>query len=609
MCGIVGYVGHPGAFDTIIGALTRLGYRGYDSAGVALVADDALVVRRTLGAVANLATAEAVPADARVGVGHTRWATHGRPSVANAHPHVDCTGGVAVVHNGIIENHQALRELLTARGHRFRSDTDTEVVAHLLEEHAGGALETTVRKVVDVLQGDFALVIVSAAAPDRLVAARSGSPPLLLGLGDGEQFLASDVLALTPYTDTVVALEEGDVAVLVPSGVDVIDRRGEPARRASVDVTWRAEDAARGRHAHFMHKEIHEQPAATRRAFAGRVDAGRGSVALEGPPLRAERWRTLDRVTLIGCGTAYHAALLGRRFFERLARLPVAVEVASEFRYQDPLVGPGDVCIGVSQSGETADTLGALRVARRLGADVLGVCNVPGSAMTREVHGVVMTRTGPEIGVASTKAFIAQVVALLLLALDAGRARGAVGAGETAGLLAELERLPDVLATVLARESAVADVARACRPYRDFFFLGRGLAYPVALEAALKLKEIAYVHAEAFPAGEMKHGPLALIDGRTVTFALTPDDATRGKMLGTIEEVRARDGRVLFVGTEGDDEARRNADWAITLPRVDERLAPCVLTVPLQLFAYHTAVLAGHDVDRPRNLAKSVTVE
>jgi glucosamine--fructose-6-phosphate aminotransferase (isomerizing) len=609
MCGIVGYVGHPGAFDTIIDALTRLAYRGYDSAGVALVADGALVVRRTLGAVTNLAAAEAVPADARLGVGHTRWATHGRPSVANAHPHVDCTGSVAVVHNGIIENHQALRETLVARGHRFRSDTDTEVVAHLLEEHAGGALETTVRKVVDVLQGDFALVILSAAAPDRLIAVRSGSPPLLVGLGDGEQFLASDVLALTPHTDTVVALEEGDLAVLVPAGVDVIDRRGEPARRVPVDVTWRAEDAARGRHAHFMHKEIHEQPAATRRAFAGRVDAGRGYVALEGPPLTAERWRALDRLTLIGCGTAYHAALLGRRFFERLARLPVAVEVASEFRYGDPLVGPGDVCIGVSQSGETADTLGALRVASRHGAEVLGVCNVPGSAMTREVHGVVMTRTGPEIGVGSTKAFIAQVVALLLLALDAGRARGGVGAHETAGLLAALEQLPDVLATVLARESVVADVARACRPYRDFFFLGRGLAYPIALEAALKLKEIAYVHAEAFPAGEMKHGPLALIDGRTVTFALTPDDATRGKMLGTIEEVRARDGRVLVLGTDGDDAACRNADWAVTLPRVDEWLTPCVLTVPLQLFAYHTAVLAGHDVDRPRNLAKSVTVE
>jgi glucosamine--fructose-6-phosphate aminotransferase (isomerizing) len=609
MCGIVGYVGRPGAFEILIGALTRLGYRGYDSAGAALVADGALVVRRTLGAVSNLAAVDTVPADARLGVGHTRWATHGRPSIANAHPHVDCTGSVAVVHNGIIDNHRGLREALAARGHVFSSDTDTEVVAHLLEEHAGGPLEAAVRKVVDVLEGDFALVVVSAATPDRLVAVRVGSPPLLVGFGDGEQFLASDMLALTPYTDTVVTLEEGDVAVLTPAGIDIVDRRGEPARRVPLDVTWRAEDAARGKHAHFMHKEIHEQPAATRRAFAGRVDAGRGHVALEGPPLTAERWRALDRLTLVGCGTAYHAALLGRRFFERLARLPAAVEVASEFRYQEPLVGPGDVCIGVSQSGETADTLGALRVARDRGAMVLGVCNVPGSAMTRAVDGVVMTRTGPEIGVASTKAFIAQVVALLLMALHAGRARGAVDAHETARLLAELERLPDVLAAMLAREPLVVEVARACRPYRDFFFLGRGLSYPVALEAALKLKEIAYVHAEAFPAGEMKHGPLALIDGRTVTFALMPHDATRGKMLGTIEEVRARDGRVLVVCTDGDDEACRHADWVITLPGVDQRLTPCVLTVPLQLFAYHAAVLAGHDVDQPRNLAKSVTVE
>jgi glucosamine--fructose-6-phosphate aminotransferase (isomerizing) len=611
VCGIVGYVGHRSAFPLIGEGLQRLEYRGYDSAGIAVVNGDRLKVHRTVGRVHNLLDGNGTNGfGGHVGIGHTRWATHGRPSVENAHPHIDCTATTAVVHNGIIENHAALREWLTGRGHTFRSATDTEVVAHLLEEHAGGDLKDRVRQVVGLLEGDFALVVLDRRTPDTLVAARSGSPALLVGVGRDEHFVASDLLALVSHTSHVIPLQEGEVAAVRPDGVEIIATGdGQTRSRAPIAAGWDAQEIGQAGHAHFMHKEIHEQPAATRRTFAHRASTETGSVQLEGIPLTAADWQGLRRLSIVACGTSYHAGLIGRWYFEDLARLPTTVEIASEFRYRTPLIGAGDVCVFVSQSGETADTLGALRLARSLGARPLAVCNVPGSSLTRDADGVAMTYTGPEIGVASTKAFTAQVATLLLMALQAGRARGTVSAEQARALLHDLAGLPAALDATLEKEERILALASLYREHRDFFFLGRGVQYPVALEGALKLKEIAYVHAEAFPAGEMKHGPLALIDPAKVTFALTPGGPTHGKMVSTIEEVKARDGQVVALCDERDEVVAPLVDHVIHVPATSEYLAPCVMVVPLQLFAYHMAVLGGRDVDRPRNLAKSVTVE
>jgi glucosamine--fructose-6-phosphate aminotransferase (isomerizing) len=611
MCGIVGYVGPRPAFPIVAEGLRRLEYRGYDSAGVALLHDGKVVLRRTVGRVQGLWTehaGQALPGD--VGIGHTRWATHGRPAIENAHPHLDCTGTVAVVHNGIIENHAALRAWLVSRGHVFRSETDTEVIAHLVEEHVGGDQETVVRKVAEHLQGDYALAIVSEHFPGTIAALRCGSPPLVIGLGADERYVASDALALAPYTRQLLALDEGALAILAPDAVTTISvADGRPITPAPIEVPWDVEEADLAGHPHFMHKEIHEQPAALRRTLCGRTSRDTGDVTLDGAPMTERQWQAAGRVTLVACGTSYHASLIARRFFEGFARITTDVDIASEFRYRDLLLGPGDVCIFVSQSGETADTLGALRAARAQGARVLGVCNVPGSSLTRDADAVVMTATGPEIGVASTKAFTAQVAALFLLALQAGRARGAVAADRARGLLTEVATLPARVAEVLRTEPRVAALASLFRGHRDVFFLGRGLHYPVALEGALKLKEIAYVRAEAFPAGEMKHGPLALIDRSTVTFVLAPTGPTHDKMLSTIEEVKARNGNVVALATEGDDAITPLVDHVLRVPATADVLMPCLLAVPLQLFAYHMALLAGHDVDRPRNLAKSVTVE
>jgi glucosamine--fructose-6-phosphate aminotransferase (isomerizing) len=612
VCGIVGYVGHRSAFPLIGEGLQRLEYRGYDSAGIAVVSGERLKVHRTVGRVNNLVNGHAATNGyaGNLGIGHTRWATHGRPSVENAHPHVDCTGTVAVVHNGIIENHAALREALTSRGHVFRSATDTEVVAHLLEEDTEGHLEDRLRRVVALLEGEFALAVLDRQAPDTIAAARSGSPALLIGVGRDEHFVASDLLALAHHTSHVIAVEDGEVAAVRADGVEIVAARdGAAVSRAPVAAGWDAGDVGPAGHDHFMHKEIHEQPAATRRTFTPRVSLGTGRVQVDGVPLTPEAWRALGRLTIVACGTSHHAGLIGRWYFEELARIPTTVEIASEFRYRTPLVGPGDVCIFVSQSGETADTLGALRLARTLGARPLAVCNVAGSSLTRDADGTAMTYTGPEIGVASTKAFTAQVVTLFLLALQAGQARGTVSNDQARSLLGDLAALPDAMGAVLEKEERILALARRYQGHRDFFFLGRGVQYPVALEGALKLKEIAYVHAEAFPGGEMKHGPLALIDSEKVTFALTPGGPTHGKMVSTIEEVKARDGRVIALGHERDEMVAPLVDHVVHVPMTSSHLVPCVMVIPLQLFAYHMAVLCGRDVDRPRNLAKSVTVE
>jgi glucosamine--fructose-6-phosphate aminotransferase (isomerizing) len=598
VCGIVGYVGRSAAIDIVIDGLRRLEYRGYDSAGVALMDDTRLLVHRTLGRVHALVIEGEASRTARVGIGHTRWATHGPPSVVNAHPHVDCTESVAVVHNGIVENHAALRSALIGRGHRFRSDTDTEVIAHLLEEHSGGDLATTVRKVVDLLHGDFALAILSAHVPGRLAAVRVGTPPLLVAAGAGEYLVASDLLPLAGRASTVRPLENGEVVVAAADGLEARERA------PMVAVTWTPDQAELHGHPHFMHKEIHEQPEAVRRTLA--AVGGRDSRA---QTRRHVAWSAARHVSIIACGSSFHAGLAARRYFESLARIRVDVEVASEFRHRQPLLGSQDVCVLISQSGETADTLGALQVATSSGATTIAVCNVPGASITREADRVVMTDTGPEIGVASTKAFTAQLVALLVLALEAAAGRATIPPETADTVLAAIAELPAHLARVIAREGDVAAVAAACRRYRDFFFLGRGPGLAIALEGALKLKEIAYVRAEAFPAGEMKHGPLALVHEDAVAVVLAPRDITHTRMLATMEEIRARGGRILALCTENDADVTALANWTLPVPVVDELLLPCVLVPPLQLLAYHMAVLAGHDVDRPRNLAKSVTVE
>jgi glucosamine--fructose-6-phosphate aminotransferase (isomerizing) len=611
MCGIVGYVGYRAAFPLITEGLTRLEYRGYDSAGVAVLADDKLLVRWTVGRVQNLLSgngAQALPG--HVGIGHTRWATHGKPSVKNAHPQVDCTGSIAVVHNGIIENHKELRDRLASRGHVFRSETDTEVVAHLVEDHLGGDLEDTIRKVMELLRGDYALGILSEHAPNSLAAARSGNPPLLIGIGEGEHFLSSDILSVAPYTQTILPLEEGELAVLTRDGAEIVSARGGgPVRRSPARVAWSPEEAELTGHSHFMHKEIHEQPSAIQRTFRHRVSTETAEVHLEGLSLTGRQLWDVNRMALVACGTSYHAGLIGRWFFESLARIPVDVDFSSEFRQRDLLLGPQDLCVFISQSGETADTLGALRAAKASGARALAVCNVPGSSLTRQADGVVLTSTGPEIGVASTKAFTAQIVALFLMALQAGRARGLVTADQARSLLKNLVGLPAQMEELLQEEERIAGLAAVFHWCRDFFFLGRGLYYPVALEGALKLKEIAYVRAEAFPAGEMKHGPLALVDRTTTTVVIAPAGRMHSKMVSTIEEVKAREGNVIALCTKGDEATLPLVDRTLPLPSTSDYLMPCLVAIPLQLFAYHMAVLRGCDVDRPRNLAKSVTVD
>jgi glucosamine--fructose-6-phosphate aminotransferase (isomerizing) len=611
MCGIVGYVGYRAAFPLITEGLTRLEYRGYDSAGVAVLADDKLLVRWTVGRVQNLLSgngAQALPG--HVGIGHTRWATHGKPSVKNAHPQVDCTGSIAVVHNGIIENHKELRDRLASRGHVFRSETDTEVVAHLVEDHLGGDLEDTIRKVMELLRGDYALGILSEHAPNSLAAARSGNPPLLIGIGEGEHFLSSDILSVATYTQTILPLEEGELAVLTRDGAEIVSARGGgPARRTPVRVAWSPDEVKLAGHSHFMHKEIHEQPSAIQRTFRHRVSTETAEVHLEGLSLTGRQLWDVNRMALVACGTSYHAGLIGRWFFESLARIPVDVDFSSEFRQRDLLLGPQDLCVFISQSGETADTLGALRAAKASGARALAVCNVPGSSLTRQADGVVLTSTGPEIGVASTKAFTAQIVALFLMALQAGRARGLVTADQAHSLLKNLVGLPAQMEELLQEEERIAGLAAVFHWCRDFFFLGRGLYYPVALEGALKLKEIAYVRAEAFPAGEMKHGPLALVDRTTTTVVIAPAGRMHSKMVSTIEEVKAREGNVIALCTKGDEATLPLVDRTLPLPSTSDYLMPCLVAIPLQLFAYHMAVLRGCDVDRPRNLAKSVTVD
>ncbi len=608
MCGIVGYVGHRSAGPILIEGLARLEYRGYDSAGMAVQNGCGLVVQKLAGRLGNLrALASEHPIVGTCGIGHTRWATHGAPTRDNAHPHVDCDGHIAVVHNGIVENADTLRAQLLADGHQIRSETDSELIAHLIEASAGDSLEARVALALRRIQGTYGLLVASSDDPEKLVVARRGSP-VLLGLGKGEHFVASDASALLEHTREVVYLNDGDLAVLTAGSYHVVDDRAVLQARPVDAIEWEAEAIQLGQHPHFMHKEIFEQPATLHDVLRGRLLAAEGTTRLNGLNLTPEHCRAVERILIIGCGSSWHAGLVGRHYLETIAGIPVEVEYASEFRYRRALRMPGTLTLAVSQSGETADTLEALRMARAAGSRVLGVVNVVGSTIAREADGGVYLRAGPEVGVASTKAFTSQIVALLMIAVYLGRHRGMpVERGRR--IIAQLERLPELAERVLALDAQAAEVAQDLARADDALYLGRGVNFPVALEGALKLKEISYVHAEGYPAAEMKHGPIALIDEAMPVVVLAPRDRAYAKTVSNMQEVRARGGRIIAFTSEGNGDLSSLAAHQLRLPRAPSILAPVIASIPLQLLAYHTAILRDCDVDRPRNLAKSVTVE
>ncbi len=613
MCGIVGYVGDRSAVGIIVDGLKRLEYRGYDSAGVAvLTANGRLEVRRAAGKIKTLeALLRERPMAGTIGIGHTRWATHGRPSDENAHPHTDCTGSLVVVHNGILENYLEVKERLLDQGHVFKSETDTEVLAHLIEHHlrAGDRLERAVKAALGEFRGSYAVGIVSTAAPDRLVAAKHGAGSVVVGLGRGEMFIASDIPAILNHTRDVVILEDGEVAEVTVGGVQISTLDDQPVQRDPVRILWDPIMAEKGGYRHFMLKEIYEQPRAITDTFRGRIAPETGSVVLPDANLDPSAVRGLRRVVFVACGTAYHAAMLGRAMVERLAGLPADVDLASEFRYRDAVVGPDTLVVAVSQSGETADTIGAVKAARLKGCPILAITNVVGSALAREATGTIVMHAGPEIGVASTKAFSTMIVAVYLLGLWLGRQRDAITAEDVRKRIRDLVEIPRLVEQTLELDGPIAALARHLSSASDFLYLGRGLQYPIALEGALKLKEISYIHAEGYAGGEMKHGPIALIADGLPVVALAPRDGSYERMLGNIEEVRAREGQVIAVVHAGDRLVAAKARHVIEVPPAADLLAPLVTVVPLQLLAYHIAVRRGCDVDQPRNLAKSVTVE
>ena len=610
MCGIVGYVGHRDAVAFILPGLRRLEYRGYDSAGIATVSQMTLDVRKATGTIADL---EALVASDRprgtLGVGHTRWATHGRPSDANAHPHLDCQSQLAIVHNGIIENYRELRKTLAAEGHRFRSQTDTEVIAHMIERYLSGGLPAAVLRTARDLHGAYAIACIDANAPNTLVALRRGSSPLVVGFGREEMFVASDIPALLEHTRETLVLDDGELAVLTPDGITLRTLDGVPIRRQPSTIPWDGEAAEKSGYPHFMLKEIFEQPEAIRNTMRDRVDPEGPDIRIPELGLKDRELAGLNRLCFVACGTSWHAALVGKYLVEAFARLPVDVDIASEFRYRRPVLDSRVLTVPISQSGETADTLAALREARDQGSRAIAICNVVGSSLAREADGVVYTRAGIEIGVASTKAFTAQLVAVTLLALKLGLARNLVDPALVRQVIKALLELPDLLSVVLGQSDAIRGVAERFVDHDRFLYLGRGLNFPLALEGALKLKEISYIHAEGYPAGEMKHGPIALIDSHMPVVAIIPKGATYNKMMSNVDEVKARDGIVIAVATEGDEDIRAKVDLTIPVPPSLEWLQPLLLAAPLQLLAYHLGVLRGCDVDQPRNLAKSVTVE
>lgn len=617
MCGIVGYIGNRQAVSIIMDGLKRLEYRGYDSAGIAVYDDqDVISVRRASGKLRNLEEVlRENPTDGRFGIGHTRWATHGRPTEENAHPHRDSKGNLVVVHNGIVENYLALRHALQAKGHVFLSETDTEIIAHLVEDAFEGNLEEAVRKALAQIHGVLAIAIISKLDPNKIVAARQG-PPVVIGLGDNEYFVASDVPAILSHTRDMFFLADGDMAILTPDGVTLTDFQGNPVSRSVSHIHWDPIMAEKGGYKHFMQKEVYEQPRSTRDTMLGRLGAESGKVFLDEVHIPAEKFREFRSIRIVACGTSWHAGLAGKFMIEKLARVPVEVDYGSEFRYRDPIITPDMLTIVISQSGETADTLAAQREAKQKGSPTMAICNVVGSMITREAAGALMTHAGPEIGVASTKAFTSQITALFVFALYLAQERGTLTADQIRDFIEEAIKIPGKMEQVLASEVVYQNLARSLHKAKDFLYLGRGIHFPIALEGALKLKEISYIHAEGYPAGEMKHGPNALIDENlpvVVLAAYDPNDAEGRvryeKTVSNIQEVKARSGIVVAICNEGDTEIAEMADYVIPIPTTHELLLPLLEIIPMQLLAYHIAVRLGCDVDQPRNLAKSVTVE
>ena len=608
MCGIVGYIGPKQATPILVSGLKRLEYRGYDSAGVAVFDGEALETRRAAGKIAKLEGALAAdPVTGKVGIAHTRWATHGPPTERNAHPHLSTDETVAVVHNGIIENSDVLRKQLTALGHTFRSDTDTETIAHLIQELYETTLEEAVVAALRKVEGTFGIAVVSSRDPEKIVAARKGSP-LLIGIGDGEYFLASDASAILAHTREVVYLDDGDLCVLTPDGYRVMDINSTPLRRSVERIEWDLAAIERGGFDHFMLKEIFEQPTTVENTMRGRLIMEDGTSKLGGINLSHEQLMNIDNVVITACGTSWHSALIGEMMIEDFARIPTEVEYASEFRYRNPIVTPRTLCIVISQSGETADTLAAMREAKRRGARTLGLVNVVGSTIAREDDGGIYLHAGPEIGVASTKAFTSQVVALALFALKLGRKRtlSVMRGREVAQALADL---PKQIQSILDRAPEIEKIADSYKNSQNFLYLGRGYNFPAALEGALKLKEISYIHAEGYPAAEMKHGPIALIDESMPVVFIAPHDAVFDKIVSNIQEVRARHGKTIVITSRNEPALEGLIDHEIRVPETIDMLTPILASIPLQLLAYYIAVKRGANVDQPRNLAKSVTVE
>ena len=609
MCGIVGYTGKQEATPIIINGLKKLEYRGYDSAGICTMNADAFEIRRSAGKLVNLERLlRQDPVFGSIGIGHTRWATHGGPSEANAHPHK--AGSIVVVHNGIIENYALLRRELEQRGHHFRSETDTEVISHLIDEKLKSTIpfEVAVRQALLELKGAYAVCIMSDKDNETLIAAKNGSP-MIVGIKGEEFFVASDIPAILSHTRDMVFMEDGEMVVFRNGKAQFYSLGGKPLTKKINYIDWSPLMAEKCGYPHFMLKEIYDQPKAVRDTLAGRLLDTEGDVCLEDRRLAELDPATYDKIVIVACGTSWHAALVGKYLLESIAKIPVEVDIASEFRYRDPLVSRSTLIVPISQSGETADTLAALREGKKKLGTVIAVCNVVGSSIARESDGVVYTHAGPEIGVASTKAFITQLVALALLSLWIGRARGEVSQQRGRELVSVLKELPGLVEETLELDRTVEAIACEYLNYRDFLYLGRGLNYPIALEGALKLKEISYIHAEGYPAGEMKHGPIALIDNQMPVVVLAPRDRHYEKVVSNMEEVIARGGKVIVLCTKGDDELRLKACHVVQIPAVEELLTPILLAIPLQLLAYHIAVLKGKDVDQPRNLAKSVTVE
>ena len=614
MCGLVGYVGNKDVVPILIDGLKRLEYRGYDSAGIGVIEKGKLELRRCMGKICNLENVlKEKPCKGSIALGHTRWATHGRPSEENAHPHTDCQDRLVVVHNGIIENYLTLKKGLIKEGHKFKSETDTEVLAHLVEKYLAKSrgkksILFALQRALKEVEGSYAVGVISVDDPEKIVCARKESP-LVIGLGRKEYFIASDVPAILGYTRKVIYLDDGETAEVSTSGVEVYDKSGKKIKKKVFQISWDPVMAEKGGYKHFMLKEIHEQPRAIRDTFRGRMAPDKGEVYLEEIGLSKEEIRKIEKVYIVACGTSYHSALYGEFLFEELVRLPCEVDIGSEFRYRNPIINGNTLVLLISQSGETADTLAGLKEAKEKGGKTLAICNVLGSTATREADGVIYTRAGPEIGVASSKAFTAQLTALCLLAIYFGRVRGTLGKEKARNILMHLLRIPHQVEEVLENQEEIIACAQSYFKKIDFLFLGRHINYPIALEGALKLKEISYIHAEGYPAGEMKHGPIALIDENMPVLAIATNSKVYEKVVTNIEEVKARDGIVIALATKNNKEIKKKAEYVFYLSETLEILSPIVNVVSLQLLAYHIAALRGCDVDQPRNLAKSVTVE